>query len=94
MMSLEDEEAVRKLLNAYHCIAERYPKSQRHKSAPDFRVTTPLNDFFFLCEVKSIENKKTSFSYIVESSIYLQQRFMKLWVNLCPSIQITLFLML
>lgn len=61
MMSLEDEEAVRKLLNAYHCIAERYPKNQRHKSAPDFRVTTPLNDFFFLCEVKSIENKENEF---------------------------------
>lgn len=61
MMSIEDEEAVRNLLNTYGCMAERYPKNQRHTSAPDFRVTTPLHDFFFLCEVKSIESKENEF---------------------------------
>ncbi len=61
MMSIEDEERVRKILNAYDCIADRYPKTQRHISAPDFRVTTPLNGFFFLCEVKSIESKENEF---------------------------------
>jgi hypothetical protein len=61
MMSIEDEEGVKKVFNAYDCIAERYPKNQRHISAPDFRVSTPLNSFIFLCEVKSIESKENEF---------------------------------
>lgn len=60
-MSIEDEENVSNFLSAYGCTVERYLKNQRHTSTPDFRVSVPLDNFFFLCEVKSIESKEKEF---------------------------------
>lgn len=57
MEVIGEEQAVKDFLRKYGCQAEQYPKSCRHKSTPDFQVSSINHDFFFLCEVKTIKSK-------------------------------------